>query len=243
MRVPSPSCSPRWSALALACVLLAHLGALVLPMSFGSPRAVARQPAHNTVLVQVVQAEAKPAVPIGPIPMTPLNPSKPLNPMKPKERTEQVNRTKPAPARAPHAPGAPPHQQEPDAPHATPEPAPGDATVAAALPPAQRPSHPSVPAAPEPLAPQFHADYLHNPPPAYPPRSRQAGEEGEVILKVYVEPSGLARSVEIQKGSGYVRLDRSAVRAVSLWRFIPARHSTEAVGAWVLVPIVFNLNG
>ena len=95
----------------------------------------------------------------------------------------------------------------------------------------------------EPSAPRFDADYLQNPAPTYPPLSRRAGEEGKVVLKVYVDAGGLPGKVEIHQGSGFERLDKSAVAAVSRWKFVPARQGSQALAAWVLVPIVFSLKG
>jgi protein TonB len=88
---------------------------------------------------------------------------------------------------------------------------------------------------------RFDADYLQNPPPAYPAISRRLGEEGRVVLRVYVEPSGRPTQIEIKTSSGSPRLDQSALEAVARWKFIPARRGDEVVGAWVQVPIFFNL--
>lgn len=88
---------------------------------------------------------------------------------------------------------------------------------------------------------RFDADYLQNPAPAYPPLSRRMGEEGKVLLRAYVLPNGRPETIEIKKGSGSSRLDESALAAVCKWRFVPARRGTEAVAAWVLIPISFRL--
>ena len=104
-------------------------------------------------------------------------------------------------------------------------------------PPAAAPA--AVAAAPS--VPRFDADYLNNPAPAYPPLSRRLYEEGKVVLRVFVEASGAAGTVEIRSSSGFERLDKSAVTAVSRWKFVPAKQGAEAVGAWVLVPIIFSL--
>ncbi|MBK5915396.1 energy transducer TonB [Rhodocyclus purpureus] len=92
-------------------------------------------------------------------------------------------------------------------------------------------------------APRFDADYLHNPTPVYPAMARRMGEEGRVMLRVFVEASGRAGQVEVQGSSGSPRLDGAAQEAVWRWRFVPARRGDEAVDAWVMVPIVFNLRG
>jgi protein TonB len=118
-----------------------------------------------------------------------------------------------------------------------------DGAPASLVPVAAVPSTaPAAPAAPAPLtAPRFDAAYLDNPTPNYPPLSRRGREEGRVVLRVLVEASGLAATLQVQSSSGFERLDRAASAAVSHWKFVPARQGSEAVAAWVLVPIVFSL--
>lgn len=91
------------------------------------------------------------------------------------------------------------------------------------------------------IPPRFDAAYLQNPAPTYPPLSRRMGEEGRVILRVFVEPDGRPSQVDIRTGSGSPRLDQAALDAVRRWKFVAAKQGNEAVGAWVLVPIVFSL--
>lgn len=98
-----------------------------------------------------------------------------------------------------------------------------------------------APTPPAMSSPRFDAAYLNNPAPAYPSLSRRLGEEGRVLLRVFVDPRGRAREVHIHSASGHVRLDRAAQEAVARWRFVPARRGEDAVGAWVLVPISFTL--
>lgn len=90
--------------------------------------------------------------------------------------------------------------------------------------------------------PEFGAAYLHNPAPKYPSLSRRIGEEGRVLLRVLVAASGAAESVEIEAGSGSVRLDQAAMDAVKKWRFIPAKRDKAPISAFVIVPIQFTLN-
>jgi len=112
-----------------------------------------------------------------------------------------------------------------------------------AAPPETKPAPPApAAAAAEPVSQaRFDADYLRNPSPAYPPLSRRMGEEGKVILRVSVNPQGMADSVEIRTSSGSARLDESAQRTVRTWRFIPAKRGDVAMQSWVLVPIIFKL--
>jgi protein TonB len=87
--------------------------------------------------------------------------------------------------------------------------------------------------------PVFNANYLENPPPPYPQLSRRNGETGRVLLRVFVSAEGRAERVEINKSSGFDRLDSAARSAVSGWRFVPARRGSERVAAWVLIPVSF----
>lgn len=90
---------------------------------------------------------------------------------------------------------------------------------------------------------RFDADYLNNPAPDYPPLARRLREQGTVKLRVLVTPEGQARQVELEESSGSPRLDAAARSAVTQWRFVPARRDERPVEAWVIVPVVFNLQG
>lgn len=91
------------------------------------------------------------------------------------------------------------------------------------------------------MPPRFDADYLHNPAPVYPAMSRRMGEEGRVMLRVFVDASGRPGQIEVSSSSGSARLDAAAQEAVWRWRFVAARRGDDSIGGWVLVPIVFNL--
>jgi protein TonB len=87
------------------------------------------------------------------------------------------------------------------------------------------------------------AIYLRNPKPRYPNLSRRLGEQGTVLLRVYVTVGGSATKVELKSSSGFPRLDRAAHDAVQSWLFVPAKRGEQAVDAWVVVPIKFSLKG
>ncbi|MBY0269377.1 MAG: energy transducer TonB [Burkholderiales bacterium] len=124
------------------------------------------------------------------------------------------------------------------------EPAPAPSAI---VPPPPAPPQPVEPIAakPQPAAvvipPQFNADYLNNPAPQYPALSRRLGEEGRVILRVFVDERGLPARVEMRTSSGHDRLDGIALETVRQWKFVPARRGDQAISAWVLVPISFSL--
>lgn len=216
------------SPAALATVVAAHVGvALLLTAS----RALPITPPQPPLMVEVIAAEA----PTPPAPKAPdITPAKP----KPVARQERVTRAQDVPVLA-----AKPTAQEPAVNEAK-------AVPPAPLPPIQTPpvaaqaaptAHAVPVAAAAPTAPKFDADYLDNPKPVYPPVSRREREQGKVLLRVYVEASGAAGKVELATSSGYERLDKSALAAVSRWRFAPARQGPEALAAWVTVPIIFSL--
>lgn len=127
---------------------------------------------------------------------------------------------------------------------ATPKPIPKPAisNVAIAEPEPERPSAKDEPAPPQVTAPRHDAAYLNNPEPAYPSLSRRLGEQGRVWLRVFVNSDGSAREVHVRTSSGYVRLDRAAMEAAERWKFVPARHGSAAVGAWVEFTINFTLS-
>lgn len=91
--------------------------------------------------------------------------------------------------------------------------------------------------------PLFNAGYLRNPPPRYPLIARRNGEQGTVLLKVLVTREGVPSTVQVEGSSGSEHLDRAALEAVKNWRFVPAKRGSRAIEAWVLVPIVFRLEG
>ena len=105
------------------------------------------------------------------------------------------------------------------------------------------PSSVEVPGPPGPALTQpiYNADYLDNPPPAYPSMSRRSGEQGRVVLRVLVSSGGAAEEVQIFTSSGFPRLDEAARDAVRRWKFVPAKRGSEPVQAWVRIPIPFIL--
>jgi protein TonB len=90
------------------------------------------------------------------------------------------------------------------------------------------------------VPPSSRAAYLRNP--VYPSISRRFGEQGRVVLRVFVERDGRPTQVSIGTSSGYTRLDSAALDAVRGWTFVPATRGEERVAAWVLVPVQFRLD-
>lgn len=92
------------------------------------------------------------------------------------------------------------------------------------------------------MQPSNTADYLNNPPPAYPAMSRRLGETGRVIVRVLIGPDGRAQEARIQKSSGYERLDQVALEtARDRWRYKPGTRDGVPEAMWFNVPLNFVL--
>jgi protein TonB len=100
-----------------------------------------------------------------------------------------------------------------------------------------------TPSPPPVVPPRFDAAYLKNPRPDYPRAAKRMGEQGKVMLRVYVSTTGAPEKIEIGTSSGSRRLDEAARAAVEQWKFLPARQGDVPVAAWVTVPITFALEG
>ncbi len=214
-----------------------HACALIGVLSL-RPTPTAAIAAPQPILVQWI--EAPPIEPPKPIPVAPPSPPPPKPKPVPRRPKPPVAQPQPAPliaaAEAPPAPEAPVVEPPPPAPPA-PDPAPAAPVPAPVAVPAPAPAPPPV------SPPRFDAAYLKNPPPPYPAQSRRMGEAGRVVLRVLVTAAGTPERVELRTSSGSQRLDGVALETVQRWKFIPARQGDTPVSAWVLVPILFTLEG
>lgn len=84
--------------------------------------------------------------------------------------------------------------------------------------------------------------YLKNPPPPYPAEAIRKGQEGLVLISVWVNRHGKVDRAEIAQSSGFESLDRSAIKTVKKWIFSPARMGALAVESQVQIPVRFKLD-
>lgn len=203
-------------------VVLLHVAAL-WALQAGLLRRAVEVIVPATILGEIVSPE--------PRPQPPAPPPQPAQPVK-----------KASPAPVPDKPAPPAPQPALVAP-AGPSPAP------AANAPTARPSTPAAAAA-EVVAtpalarvepPSSSADYLNNPKPAYPPLSKRLGEQGKVVVRVFIAPDGSAQKAEIHQSSGFERLDQAALATVLKWRYVPGRRAGVPEAMWFNVPINFVL--
>ncbi len=84
---------------------------------------------------------------------------------------------------------------------------------------------------------------LFTEPPAvvYPRQSRRSGEAGLVIVRAYIDTSGVPRQLQIDTSSGHARLDEAALAAVQKSRLKPHTENGQPVEGWARIPIHFEL--
>lgn len=224
MHAAMPTQLQRRLATVLAVVVF-HLGALWALQSGLLKRAV-----ELVIPVQVMAEFIEPPQPqIEPPPPAP--PVAAPTPPKPKPRPV------PQPLPQPVATPTPePSTLAPVVPPSPPAPlAPAEPVVAAA------PSPPAPPAPPRIELPSSSADYLNNPRPPYPPLSKRLGEQGKVMMRVFIEVDGTASRAEVRQSSGFERLDQTAVQTVLRWRYVPGKRAGVPEAMWFNVPINFVL--
>lgn len=83
-------------------------------------------------------------------------------------------------------------------------------------------------------------EYMRAPVPQYPRESSRRREYGTVVLRVLVDPNGRAAQIQIERSSGYERLDDAARQAVQKALFRPYEVNGVRQAAQVLIPIEFT---
>jgi len=147
-------------------------------------------------------------------------------------------------------PPAPPAITRPESPPEPPPPSPQPAPVVVAPAPPTPAPPPVVQAPPAPPAPQpvlrslgdAGIEYTRAPAVTYPPISLRLREMGDLLLRVLVNEQGRVERAEIQKSSGYARLDNAAREAALRAAFKPYMDGGRAVPVWVVVPFSFKFD-
>ena len=198
---------------AWSAAIALHLLAFLLLLIPATYQAVTALPRDQTTIRFIPKEEPKPIEPL------------PLPPKPEKVEVVQKKQAVPAPQTLP-------------APTATVEEAQG------IILPAAEPT--AVQAAPT-IAPSTQLagaqlQYRSNPPPSYPIQALRNHEQGTVLLRVEVDPSGQPVNVSIERSSGSRSLDQAARQQVLRhWRFVPAERDGMAVPAIGMVPVQFSL--
>jgi len=83
-------------------------------------------------------------------------------------------------------------------------------------------------------------EYVRAPAPVYPHESSRKRERGTVVLRVLVDTAGRPAQIQIERSSGFARLDDAARAAVQKALFRPHEVDGHAQPAQVLIPIEFT---
>jgi len=82
-------------------------------------------------------------------------------------------------------------------------------------------------------------EYVRAPAPVFPRESQRNRERGTVLLRVLVDVLGRPAQIDIERSSGFARLDAAARNAVEKALFHPHEVNGVAQPAQVLIPIEF----
>ncbi|MCQ8896692.1 energy transducer TonB [Limnobacter humi] len=210
-------------ALILGSVVLVHLLVLLwVGRQVHIAQPTLTQPSVEGVLIAIEPAPKASATP---------QPAPPKDVVKPKPAAKPVKQEQPKPSTPAIAPAI------------APEPAPLTAATAPAQPQAQAVSPSAPPQDTQTITPpRTDAAHLNNPPPAYPALSRRLGEQGRVLVDVYILPDGSVGDLKLNKSSGFGRLDDAAMTAVKQWKFVPAKRGGQPIAFWYVQPVSFVLN-
>lgn len=222
----------------LSIVLAAHAGALWL-LQHGLHQRPVEALVPAAIVVEWLASPTPTAAPEVQAPPVQPAPAKP-RPPRPTPKPVAVAPVQPTPAPVvtpvSEAPAPTVAAAAPVSPAAAPT-----STAASAPAVAVAPVAPPAPPTPRLELPSANADYLNNPRPAYPALSKRLGEQGKVVLRVFIEVDGRASHAEIRTSSGYDRLDQTALQTVLRWRYVPGKRNGAAEAMWFNVPINFVL--
>ena len=78
--------------------------------------------------------------------------------------------------------------------------------------------------------------------PIYPKMAKEAGIEGTVYIRFFIDEKGNVTEAYVKKGVPNTGLDEAALKAVIKSKWKPAIQRQKKVGAWQTVPVRFKLN-
>jgi periplasmic protein TonB len=207
--------SPNQRRMLVVAILAAHVAGVWGLLQVQQVRDAVREAAP--MFVDLIAARAPPAPPL-PAPQ----------PILKKPVPAPVIAAAPSPAPAAFVVAPPPDMPQPPAP-------PAPAAVVEA------PPEPTAPAPAPKMIPASAIQYLVPPEPEYPRLSRRNGETGTVIVRAFADEAGVPHQVQIERSSGFARLDEAAMAAVRKTRFKPYTENGKPVAGWVRMPFPFEL--
>ena len=210
------SLSPNQRRLMVVAILAAHVAGVWGLLQVQQVQDAVREAAP--MFVDLIARSAPPPPPPPPA----------LQPILKKPVPAPVISAAPSPAPAAFVVAPPPDLPQPPAP---------PAPVAVV----EAPPSPSAPAPAPKMIPASAIQYLVPPEPEYPRLSRRNGETGTVIVRAFADEAGAPHQVQVERSSGFARLDEAAMSAVRKTRFKPYTEDGKAVAGWVRMPFPFEL--
>ncbi len=78
--------------------------------------------------------------------------------------------------------------------------------------------------------------------PPYPPIGTRMGHEGNVMLRVVIDPAGNVSQAQVIRSSGFPELDQAAATWVrGHWRYVPASRNGAPVASTADITVTFRL--
>lgn len=84
---------------------------------------------------------------------------------------------------------------------------------------------------------------IHRVAPVYPDLARQAGVEGVVLVRVFIDETGRVLDAQHAGGEANPLLVQAALDAAKKWLFTPAKQRDMPVKVWYAIPIAFSIRG
>ena len=82
---------------------------------------------------------------------------------------------------------------------------------------------------------------IQNPHPEYPMIARKKGWQGRLLLNVSVNKNGDVTNINVVETSGFEILDKTSVKTIKNWKFIPARIGGKNIEDNLNIPVSFKL--
>jgi protein TonB len=239
LAMSQPDSNPR--LFPLGAIILLHVAALYA-LLIGMQKPEMQPTVPREIIAMLITPQPAPTPVQQPAPPTPQPPPKVVE--KPLPKVVE----KPAPVvKKPSPPKPAPRPEATEKSISTPAPPPPVAASPAAPEPqaaAAQPAAPPAPPAPAVPAPPktvSGVEYIQPPQPDYPPLAKRMGEEGKVMLRVLVSDRGRPEKVDVQKSSGFARLDEAARQAAMRAMFKPHLEDGKPVAVYALIPINFSI--
>ncbi len=152
---------------------------------------------------------------------------------------------KPAPAPAPKPKPVPKPEPKPQpVARAAPEPVAPKTPAADPAPPQKAEQKPQQTAAKDSAPKRIETpSFKTRPAPiAYPVQARRRGQEGTVIVEVWLDEQGKQTRRVLARSSGVSTLDKTALKAIAKWRFSAYVENGKGIAHRVHIPIRFKLD-